>query len=338
MLMRSRAVCLLALAGMAGSALAHPLTLPARAVHYHPESQTWAQVEAIAPLVLRAAVPARVSEIRVTPGQQVTAGEPLVGLAGPQLTSQIASARARMRAAQRELTAAKYSAASAQRTYPVVTNRQQLAAAQAALAAAQGQLAESKAAVTALHAQQWLTSPVSATVDKVSAAVGTDLPAGTPVLTLLPHGRLWLRVEWFGPSPIPRPVTARFLPASGGHTIPVHLTAELPRRGANGAQVLNFAPTKTADWQAGDTGELVLSGPLETALEVPASALVLDAGKWYVLTDAKGKLAAQQVTPGPTRGSDVLITSGLKAGAPVVVREAYLLYHRHIAAQYAPSD
>lgn len=338
MLKRSRAVCLLALAGMAGSALALPVTLPARAVHYHPESQAWAQVEAIAPMLLRTAVPARVSEIRVTPGQQVTAGEPLVGLAGPQLTSQIASARARLRAAQRELTAAQHSAASAQRTYPVVTNRQQLAAAQAALAAAQGQLAEAKAAVTALHAQQWLTSPVPATVDTVSAAVGTDLPAGTPVLTLLPHGQLWLRAEWFDRAPVPSHVTARFIPAEGGHAIPVHLTAELPSRGANGAQVLNFSPTGKTDWQAGETGELVVSAPLRTAVEVPASALVLDAGKWYVLTDVKGKLAPQQVTPGPTRGSDVLITGGLKAGVAVVVREAYLLYHRHVATQYESLD
>lgn len=334
----SRAVCLLALAGMVLPALADPVTLPARAVRYQPESRAWAQVEAMAPLVLRAAVPARVSGIRVTPGQQVTVGEHLVHLAGPQFISQFAAARARLQAAQRELTAARHSAASAQRTYPVVTNRQQLEAAQAALAAAQGQMTEAKAAVTALSAQQWLSSPLSATVSEVNVAVGTDLPAGAPVLTLLPRGQLWLRAEWFGSLPLPQPATARFLPASGGHPVPVHLIAELPSRAANGARVLNFAPTGRAGWQAGETGELMSSGPQATAVAVPAGALILDAGKWYVLTDIKGKLAPQQVTPGPARGADVLILSGLKAGVPVVVREAYLLYHRHIAAQYAPSD
>jgi hypothetical protein len=44
------------------------------------------------------------------------------------------------------------------------------------------------------------------------------------------------------------------------------------------------------------------------------------------------------VTPGPTRGADVLITRGLRPGQSVVVRAAGLLFHRDFAARYAPPD
>ncbi|TAM21097.1 MAG: biotin/lipoyl-binding protein, partial [Rhodanobacter sp.] len=89
----------LLLFGAVAPVMAHPVTLPARAVSYQPETHAWAQVESIAPLVLRSTVPARVSSVHVTPGQVVAAGEPLVSFGGPQLDGELAAARARLRAA-----------------------------------------------------------------------------------------------------------------------------------------------------------------------------------------------------------------------------------------------
>ncbi|TAL84493.1 MAG: hypothetical protein EPN74_11245 [Rhodanobacter sp.] len=333
-----RAVLLVGLAGLVMPAMADPVTLPARAVSYHPQTRAWAQVETIAPLVLRTAVPASVSALRVIPGQRVKPGERLARLGGPQFLGQLAAARARLRAAQHEFAAAQGSLASAKRTYPIVTNRQALAAAQAAAAAARGRMTEAQAMATALSAQQWLSSPLAATVSVLSAAKGSVLPAGAPVVTLLPHGQLWLRAEWFGHASMPPSTTGHFMPASGDPPIPVHLVADLPERAANGARVLNFTASGPVAWQAGETGELVLDGAPRAAVAVPAGALVLDAGKWYVMTDINGKLAAQQVTPGPAQGADTLITAGLKPGVPVVVREAYLLYHRHLSANYTSPD
>jgi biotin carboxyl carrier protein len=333
-----RVALLLCLTGVVVPAMANPVTLPTRAVRFRPERRAWAQVKVIAPLVLRTAMAARVSEIRASPGQRVSAGEPLARLAGPQWLGQLAAAHARLRAAQLELAAARRSAASAKRTYPIVTNRRALDAAQAASAAAQDQLSEAQAKVTTLTALQWLSSPVPATVTEVSVAAGADLPAGASVVTLLPRGQRWLRAEWFGAASMSPPASGRFIPASGDPAIPVRLIAELPERAANGARVLNFAPTGPATWQAGEVGELVMRGAPESVVAVPAGALVLDAGKWYVLTDIDGRLAARHVTPGPAQGPDTLITAGLEPGVPVVVRDAYLLYHRDISAQYTPPD
>ena len=319
-------------------AMGAPVTLPARAVQYQPEVHAWAQVEALAPLVLRTSVAARVGKVFVVPGQTVKAGEPLVTLSGQNFKSELSAARARWQAAQRELEAAQRTLAAAKRTYPVVTDRKTLDAAQAGLAAAQSELAAAYAALTTLQAQRTLSSPAPAVVGTVSAAAGTDLPAGTPLLTLLPQGSLWLRVEVFGDQRLPETATAQFVPADGSPVVGVRRVAELPARAADGAHVFNFTATDAVTWQAGEAGDLVWQGSSRTALAVPSEALVLNAGHWYVLTDAHGKLIAQAVTPGPTRGTDVLIMHGLQAGVPVVVRQAYLLFHRNFSAQYAPPD
>lgn len=192
--------------------------------------------------------------------------------------------------------------------------------------------------MTSLKAQQTLRSPTAARVEAVQAAPGAQLPADTPVVTLVPEQSQWLHVEWFD-AKVPAPnATARFLLGNGEPVVPVRLVAALPARAPNGARILNFAPVGSSDWQAGETGELVWQGLPQSAVAVPAESLILDAGRWYVLADVDGKLTAQVVTPGPTRGVDVLITHGLKPGVPVVVRQAYLLFHRDFAAQYAPAD
>lgn len=317
---------------------AGPVTLPARAVQFRPEVRAWAKVEPLAPLVLRTQVVARVDKVLVVPGQTVKAGEPLVTLAGPTLEGELSAAHARAQAAQRELAAAQRTLASAKRTYPLVTDRKTLDAVQAGLAAAESNAAVAHAALATLQAARTLRSSSAAVIGQVEAAPGADLTAGAPVLTLLPHGSLWLRAEVFGDQSLPETATARFAPADGGQAISVRRVAELPARAPDGARAFNFTATGSASWQAGETGDLVWQGTPHSAVAVPSEALVLNAGHWYVLTEAHGKLAAQAVTPGPTRGADVLITHGLRAGTPVVVRQAYLLFHRDFSAQYAPLD
>ena len=319
-------------------ALAAPVTLPAHTLRYRPQVRGWAQVRSLSPLVLRTAVAGRVATIRVVPGEAVRAGQPLVTLAGPELDGELSAARARWRAARHELAAARMTVASARRTYPVVTDRKSLDAAQAGLAAAEGESAAAHAALETLLAQQTLSSPAAAEIDRVNAAPGADLSAGSPLVSLLPRGSLWLRAEVFGHPSLPATAAAHFVPDDGGPAIAVRKVAELPARAPDGARVFNFEATGSARWQAGETGKLIWRGSPRNAVAVPSEALVLDAGRWYVLTDVHGNLAAQAVIPGPTRGTDVLITKGLRAGVPVVVRQAYLLFHRDFSAQYAPPD
>lgn len=322
---------------LATPVLAGPVTLAARAVDYQAENRAWASVETTAPLLLHAATAARIVHVRVTPGQTVAAGQVLVTLGGPQLDGELAAARAQVQSARQALASARRTVESVQHTYPLTSNRQALDAAQSALGAAQGQWAAARAALATLQAQRTLSSPAAATVGTIEVASGTDVQAGAAVLTLQPQGQLWLRAEWFGTT---RPLGSigSFTPSDGGPSTGVRLVAELPTRAANGARVLNFVPVDPAAWQVGETGEVSWHSGATSGVAVPAQSLILDAGKWYVLTDIGGKLAAQAVTPGPSQGNDVVITAGLKPGVPVVVRDAYLLYHRNFAAQYTPPD
>jgi len=323
---------------MAPLAHADPVTVPAGQIDYRPEIHAWAQVKSVAPLELRMPLAAEVARVNVVQGQVVATGTPLVELSGPQLSAQLVAARAKVAASREELKSAQEIAGSVKRNYPVLSDRHAVASAQAALAVAKGKLDEAEASEHALRAQVWLKSPVAATVNAVHVAPGSFLAQGSPVLTLLPSGRLWLSAEVFDAS-APRAGKGRFIPSDGGPAIDVRLVSELPVRAADGARVFNFAPAKPDPrWQAGETGELIIRGAGQTAVAVPAGALILDAGQWYVLADAAGKLTPLRVTPGPSRGNDVVILSGLKAGTRVVVRQAYLLYHRDFAAHYTPPD
>lgn len=322
----------------AAAAFAAPVTLPARAVTYRPEVHALAQVDAVAPLVLRTPVAARVQAVRAAPGQTIAAGQPLVTLGGPAMDAELAAARATVRAAQAELAAAQRTLDSTRQTLGLTTDRKALAAAQAALAAAESHAVAARAALTRLEAERSITSPMAARVSAVQVAPGAQLPAHAALLILVPQGSLWLRVEWFAPALPPANADARFVPAQAGPDTAVRLAAILPERAPDGARVLNFAAVGSSNWQAGETGELVWQGAAQNAVAVPAEALVLSAGRWYVLTDTAGQLTALPVTPGPTRGADVLITRGLRPGEAVVVRDAGLLFHRDFAAHYAPPD
>lgn len=324
-------------AGLALQACAAPVVQPARAVSFRPELRAWARVEDVAPLELRMPLPATILRLDASPGQVIEAGTRLAQLGGARLTGEIAKARAQLLAARQALASARRSAAAAERNYPALIDRRSLEAARSDLAAAEGRVATAEAASQALEAQTAMTSPVAAVVAKVHAAVGSDLPAGAAVVTLQPRGRLWLRAEMFGPEPPPAS-EARFI--SPDHpAVALRLVDELPARAADGAHVLNFAPIDPEPgWQAGETGEVVVAEPWQAAVAVPTAALILDAGSWYVLADRQGTLAAQRVVPGPTQGDDVVVLQGLAPGTPVVVRQAYALYHRDVASRYTPPD
>lgn len=222
-------------------AIAAPVTSPAHAVNFRPELRAWAQVEPIAPLVLRASVAARVAKVLIVPGQTVHAGEPLVTLAGPELEGELVAARARWKAAQKELAAARRTLASARRTYPGIIDRQTLDAAAASFTAAQGASATAHVALQTLRSRQPLCSPAFAVVQTIDVTAGARLTVGAPLLTLLPLSSLRLRAEVLREQPSPAVHTADSVPAESGATIAVRLVAELPARAPSGARVFNFA-------------------------------------------------------------------------------------------------
>ncbi len=127
-----------------------------------------------------------------------------------------------------------------------------------------------------------------------------------------------------------------FTPGSGGAAVAVRVRGALGVAQADGG--LPVALTPGSPLAPGAFGTVTLTLPEQTATMVPASALILDKGQWWVmLHTAQGDHPAA-VVPGPAQGDDTVITSGLKPGEDVVVVDAYLLYQRGIAALYQPPD
>jgi hypothetical protein len=98
-----------------------------------------------------------------------------------------------------------------------------------------------------------------------------------------------------------------------------------------------LGPTSAA-WIDGQWGRVRLRRPARDRIVVPSTALILDKGAWWVLVRTGTGDRRQKVVPGPSRGWDTAILSGLHAGERVVAVNAYLEFHRDIAHAYQPPD
>jgi hypothetical protein len=95
---------------------------------------------------------------------------------------------------------------------------------------------------------------------------------------------------------------------------------------------------KSGHWISGETGTVTLRGAPQSGVMVPTRALILDRGLWWVLVRTPHGDMRQTVLLGPSRGDHTLIEHGLKAGAEVVVTNAYLEFHRNVSQRYQPPD
>jgi hypothetical protein len=119
----------------------------------------------------------------------------------------------------------------------------------------------------------------------------------------------------------------------------VRFAQQLPSLRPDGGLTAFFEATSSdPPWRGGEAGEVVVAGKPRAAVAIPTAALVLDRGRWWVLVQAADGLRRQAVEPGPGRGEQTLILKGLAAGDAVVVRDAYLLFHRDFGQHYTPPD
>ncbi|OIQ91959.1 hypothetical protein GALL_260950 [mine drainage metagenome] len=186
-----------------------------------------------------------------------------------------------------------------------------------------------------------MRAPVAGTILAVQAANGEQIGAGEAIATLQPAGRLWLRAQIYGTDAARLHVgmTGQFTPSGGGGAANVKVVAIAPALAADGGVRIGLLPTTAQPWWVnGQWGSLLLDGPARRVVRVPTQALILDRGHWWVLVHTAAGDQPRQVVPGPAQGWWTAIASGLSAGQQVVVTDAFLDYHRGIAAHYTPPD
>lgn len=167
-------------------------------------------------------------------------------------------------------------------------------------------------------------------------AWGNARPAGCP-----DSGRLWLKGAYYGAdvSAVRAGMTGIFTPAGSSRAVPIKVCAKFGLLRADGGESVAMLSTSArSDLVNGMFGTVTLTGPIQTLVAVPTRALILDQGRWWVVTRTPAGDIPQEVELGPARGWQTFIESGLKTGAQVVVANAYLEYHRNVAQSYQAPD
>lgn len=305
-----------------------------------PHLDAYGQVEPITVLPVTAAEPGVVTGLNVVPGMQVRAGEVLAHLTGPEIKTMLLQGRADVRSAQAQLIAARKSLAILQQQLiSHLSTRQAVHQAQSTLAQAQTNSDNAQSHLQSVRQLTTLTSPVDATVLTLSAANGQLVSTGQPILTLQIFGKLWLKAAYYGANAaaIQSGMRGTFTPADGDESVPVQVRQTFGPLAAGGGEFVALVPARPGfRWVNGEYGTVRLDLPKRKMVAVPTRALILDQGKWWVLVHTAHGDRPQAVVPGPARGWQTFLKSGLKPGAQVVVENAYFLFHRGIAHSYQP--
>ncbi|HVS76273.1 MAG TPA: efflux RND transporter periplasmic adaptor subunit [Steroidobacteraceae bacterium] len=331
---------------------ASPADGPAVTVREHSvtaEYRAYAQVLPLAVVPVRAVGPGTVAALRVEPGSQVTAGEPLATLSGPEIQAALAARRGAVRSARARLTAARRALQAERRQLAGrLSTRQSVAAAESAVAAAAADLTSAQAQLQVAQQTITLRAPVAGTVIAVDAGSGERVTSGQSVLTLQARGSLWLVATCYGrdAAAVRAGMHGSFEPASGGKAVRVRVASVFPALAPDGGEKVGLLPAGAgsaeqpggAPWLDGEWGTVILAGARRRVITVPTAALIMDRAQWWVLVRTPSGDRARPVVPGPARGWDSIIEKGLEPGQRVVVRNAYLEYHRGISRRYTPPD
>lgn len=280
-----------------------------------------------------------VAGLDALPGQTVAAGQEIARLGGPQIAAaMIAAQGAVMDARAARDAAAAALTAEEQKLGQHLSTLQLVAQAKAALTAATARRAAAEANLTALREAVVLRSPLAGVVQSVPVASGDLLAAGQAAAIIQPVAGTWLRAVFYNApaSEIAPGGVGLFTPSGGGAPVPVRVRGALGRAQPDGGVPVDLMPGSPVAPGIFGTVKLVL--PARTETMVPSQALILDKGQWWVMLHTAQGDRPVAVVPGAARGDDVVIKSGVKPGEDVVVVDAYLLYHRGIAALYQPPD
>lgn len=316
-------------------------------IHAQPVSTTmdaYGQIVPIAIIKIRALTRGNLSQLTVVPGTKVSSNQVLAQLTGPLVQSllikrqqQLHRAQAQARSARKALriTRHKYAAqlTTQQRLDTAISNQ---VSAESSVHIAQAQLSQ---------VQNWsvLRAPVAGTILSVKAINGEQTTPDQVVITLLPTNKLRLRATYYGAASnmINIGMSGQFKPADNNKPIPVKVIALAPNLSDDSGRVIELLPVTTSSskaWISGAWGKIILNVKTKPMISVPTSALILDHGHWWVLLHTPDGNKPQQVIPGRSHGWSTTILSGLTTGQVIVIKNAYLRYHRGIASRYTPPD
>ena len=285
-----------------------------------------------------APLPARVVDIRVSPGQQIAKGQPLATLQSTELgkaRSESISAQAKLQLARQTLERKRRLAGE-----HIVAQRD-VQEAEASVASAEADVRASRATLHALGAgdessdssELVLRSPIAGTVIDRTALRGQLADPAQPLFKIADLHTLWLTVHAFERDAVRlqsgkiAKVTLPALPGRifsakvtliGKQVDPVSRTVPIRIEIANADGILRPGMSATARVPFGEAAQQVIT--------VPAASVQRIENDWYVfIPKSQDTFELRQVGRGRDLEGEIEIVKGLRQGETVVVDGAFLL-------------
>lgn len=294
----------------------------------------YAQIVPIGTLTVRALLDGTLKDFRLVPGEAVRAGQLLARMTGPGFVQ----ARTAVTRARAERTLERRRLVSVRHTYPALSSRNELDAARARVTDAHARLAAAEARLKFLQSGAEIRAPRAGVVLETFAVNGEQVAQGAPLLRLQARGGLWVKGVFYGPGArtLHPGMRGRFEPADGGAPFAVTVRSVLDPLRPDGGRAVGCVPDgRPPAWVSGAAGTLVLEGAVRTWRLVPTRALIMDAGRWWVLARRGGGGTHRvAVTPGPREGAWTAVRGPLEAGDEVVVKNAYRRFHRDFSRYF----
>lgn len=304
---------------------------------------TYVQVKRAPVITVRAVRTAVLSDLKVTPGSQVSEGQVIGHLGGPGLTSALKQARLALQGAQAALKTEQSSLVLAQqRAKAHFGSRQEVYQASLARDEAQARVADASARLQSLQAQKTLHSPGTGVVSATPSVTGDSVNAGDAMVVIQPESSVWLEGQAFGTAmqQLREGQTGVFTPSDGSVPTKVKVISRLPTQ--QGLTV-RYHPSEAdasadASLYAGKTGRVDIQLVQSPQPAVPSEALILDQGRWWVMLEDGNGVHAQAVEPVASNHGWTWLRGKIRPGDHIRVSDAYLSFHHSFSTRYQQPD
>ncbi len=300
------------------------------------------RAEAARTVRLVARAEGRIVRVEARDGAAVRAGQPVFEVGGPRVAAQLEALGAAVEGASNEAAAAGRRLAQAKRRRQAhLAAPGELAAAEAATAAARMRLAAARSALKRLKTALDVGAPVAGYFVDRRVSTGQSVAPGDVLGTILEPGSIRISADV-----LPRPgLTARVgqtaeVEVEDGPPLRARVEAMQPTPGVAGTVRVWLTGRALRGLEAGTAvrGRIIVAVH-EHAVTVPASAVVRDRhGRALVYAGSKAPFERRPVTTGETGPGWIEITSGLRAGEPIVTKGAYELYWATFAKEFKAED
>lgn len=320
----------------------------ARVVEVAPKLSATAMVTSVPELSINSRAEGELADVHLLPGTPVKAGDLLARLSGPARAVAIQKARGDVDRATANLKLARDLVEGMGKTPEGLVTTAQRQTAQSGATTAAIDLDSAKSALDLLISRGEIRAPADGVITAALASAGQHVAVEAPIAKLQPKTTLWLEASFWGEDARELSAGMRgiFTPGDGSSPVGIELSRIIAAQRLDGSVLADFsvysskASTRPANptLRLGESGTLILSGKSRRVVEVPTTALVMSAGKWWVAVASGNDEKPRQIDISEEDGPYTVVRSGLSAGESVVVADAYLHFNRDFTKQYQHSD